>query len=64
MTFEDLLREAEADPDVVGIVLGGSRGKGALVTERSDHDVWVIVREGGYERWAAAHPSSTAIRWR
>jgi hypothetical protein len=56
VTFEELLREAEADPDVVGVVLGGSRGKGALVTEHSDHDVWVIVREGGYERWATVHP--------
>ncbi|MEX1357713.1 MAG: hypothetical protein WD981_03725 [Gaiellaceae bacterium] len=44
-SFEELLREAQADPDVVGVVLGGSRGKGALLTERSDHDVYVIVRD-------------------
>lgn len=41
----ELLREAEADPDVVGVVLGGSRGKDALVTNLSDHDVYVIVRD-------------------
>lgn len=45
MTFADLLREAKADPEVVGVVLAGSRGKRALVTEHSDHDVWVIVRD-------------------
>ena len=39
------LRRAEADPEVLGVVLGGSRGKGALVTEHSDYDVWVIVRD-------------------
>jgi hypothetical protein len=56
LTFESLLAEAEADPDVVGVVLGGSRGKGDLVTEQSDHDVYVIVRDDtAYERWAARH---------
>ena len=57
MDFESLLGEAEADPDVLGVVLGGSRGKGELVTEHSDHDVYVILRdEAAYERWSAAHP--------
>lgn len=55
--FESLLGEAEADPDVVGVVLGGSRGKGEPVTERSDHDVYVILRdEAACERWSTAHP--------
>lgn len=45
MTLEDVLRRAEADREVLGVVLGGSRGKGALVTEHSDYDVWVIVRD-------------------
>lgn len=54
--FEELVREAESDPDVVGVVLGGSRGKGALVTERSDYDVYVIVaNDAAYERWAGRH---------
>jgi hypothetical protein len=44
--FETLLAEAEADPRVLGVVLGGSRGKGDFVTERSDFDVYVIVEEG------------------
>jgi hypothetical protein len=54
--FDALLAEAETDPDVVGVVLGGSRGKGALVTEASDHDVYVVLRDDAvYERWSARH---------
>jgi hypothetical protein len=54
--FETLFAEAEADPDVLGIVLGGSRGKGDLVTERSDYDVYVIVRDdAAFERWSARY---------
>jgi hypothetical protein len=57
LTFEELLREAEADSDVVGVFFGGSRGKGALLTEWSDHDVWVVVRDDtAYGRWAERHP--------
>jgi hypothetical protein len=57
LTFESLLAEAEADEDVVGVVLGGSRGKGDLATDLSDYDVYVILRDdAAYERWAARHP--------
>jgi hypothetical protein len=55
--FETILAEAEADPGVLGVVPGGSRGKRALVTERSDHDLYVIVRdEAARDRWATRHP--------
>lgn len=37
------MAEAEADPDVLGVVLMGSRGFDHFVTARSDHDVLVIV---------------------
>jgi hypothetical protein len=43
--LEPLLEEARADDNVVGLVVFGSRGKGAFVTERSDWDVFVVVRE-------------------
>ena len=57
LSFEALLAEAEADPGVVGVVLTGSRGKRALLTEWSDHDVWVILRDAeARDRWAARHP--------
>ena len=43
--FDALLAEARADDNVLGLVLFGSRGKGAYVDERSDWDVFVVVRE-------------------
>lgn len=48
--FDELLREARDDDNVVGIVVFGSRGKGAFVTERSDWDVFVVVNEHRSER--------------
>ena len=45
MALEPLLEEARADENVVGLVVFGSRGKGAFVTEHSDWDVFVVVRE-------------------
>ena len=59
MTLEELVREAEADPDVVGVLLGGSHGRrgGALVTEHSDLDVYfVAVDQEARDRWARKHP--------
>jgi hypothetical protein len=44
--FARLLAVAHTDPRVVGLVLGGSRGKDAsYVTERSDYDAYVIVSD-------------------
>jgi hypothetical protein len=44
-TYRDFLARAAADANVVGVVLSGSRGAGALVTDASDFDVFVLVRE-------------------
>jgi hypothetical protein len=43
--LDALLEEARADENVIGVVVFGSRGKGGYVTEASDWDVFVIVRE-------------------
>lgn len=43
--LDELLAEAEADENVVGVVLFGSRARGAYVDERSDWDVYIVVRE-------------------
>ncbi len=40
-----LLASARDDENVVGVVIFGSRGKGAYVTTASDCDVFVVVRE-------------------
>jgi predicted nucleotidyltransferase len=45
-SFESLVARAEADLDVVGVVLTGSRARG-MATEHSDTDVLVVVRERG-----------------
>jgi predicted nucleotidyltransferase len=42
---DDLLERARADENVVGVVHSGSRGRGSYVTEQSDWDYFVVVRE-------------------
>lgn len=44
-SFERLVEEAQRDRNVVGLFLGGSRGKGRE-TKDSDYDTYVIVRDG------------------
>lgn len=44
--FEDMLAHARGDERIVGVVLGGSRGKGFEV-EGSDWDVYLIVTDEG-----------------
>lgn len=53
LTYDDVVRLAEADPAVVGLFLIGSKSMEGLATERSDHDLFVITAEGaatGLER--------------
>lgn len=45
LAFVELLGTARRDDRVVGLFLGGSRGKGDLATGRSDYDVYLITRE-------------------
>jgi hypothetical protein len=42
--LDDFLAEAERDPNVLAVLLSGSRGAG-IHDERSDYDVYVVVRE-------------------
>jgi hypothetical protein len=42
LTFEELLEQARADDRVIGLFLGGSRGKGANVRPDSDYDVRIL----------------------
>jgi hypothetical protein len=43
--LDALLAEAREDDNVLGVVVFGSRGKGAFVRDGSDWDVFVVVRE-------------------
>ena len=49
--LEELLARAREDENVVGVIHSGSRGRNAYVTDASDWDAFVIVREerGDYE---------------
>jgi len=41
--FQELVKQVKKDPNVLGLILGGSRGKG-LVTKVSDYDVNLVVK--------------------
>ena len=43
--FQQILQRAQADLYVVGLLLGGSRGKG-FESESSDYDICVVVADG------------------
>jgi hypothetical protein len=45
LKFQVLCKEAESNPSIIGLFLGGSRGKGRP-TPHSDYDVYVIVKDG------------------
>ncbi|GIF62932.1 hypothetical protein Ais01nite_09670 [Asanoa ishikariensis] len=53
MTYAALLARAEADPDVVGVILSGSKARGTD-GPHSDWDVHVVVREQT-PRWTGSH---------
>ena len=65
MTYESLVEQAHTDPDVVGLVLTGSRGRGFRVRSDSDWDVRLVVRDEGFddcaERYATPHGSLVEV---
>ncbi|SNS63152.1 Nucleotidyltransferase domain-containing protein [Asanoa hainanensis] len=52
MTYADVLARAEADPDVVGVILTGSQARGTA-GPHSDWDVLVVVRSHA-PRWTTS----------
>ncbi len=52
--FRPILARAGEDPNVVGLVVFGSRGAGVFATERSDWDVFVVLRAFD-PAWSAGH---------
>ncbi len=58
--YEDLLQRAQADDNVVGLILAGSRGPGIFATDRSDFDTYLILRspDGG---WRAGHGAPVEV---
>ena len=54
--FQALLRQAGADPDVLGVVLTGSHAQG-LATPGSDYDVRVVLRDEADARTQNRYPA-------
>jgi predicted nucleotidyltransferase len=63
--FQVLLKEARDDPQIIGLVLTGSRGKG-FGSEASDFDVLLVVRPEALESYRARfyeHESWAGFDW-
>ena len=61
--YRVILERARADPQVVGVVVFGSRGAGAYVTEISDVDAFVVVDgpNAVVTAWRTPHGSAAEI---
>lgn len=49
--YQQILKEVESDPHVIGFVLGGGRGKG-FTTGYADYDIVIIVPDDKKEEYA------------
>lgn len=58
--YGELVRRAEADENVLGLILAGSRGTGIFVTERSDFDTYVVLRSPESD-WGAGHGEAVEV---
>lgn len=61
LTFDEFLRLTDDDPAVVGLVLIGSQAHDGLVTEHSDHDLWVVLADGAASDLQTLHGHRTAL---
>jgi hypothetical protein len=62
--YRALIRSARSDPNILGIILSGSRGAGRG-TALSDHDIKIVVRDavaGKYRRRFARPPPGLDVR--
>ena len=60
-TYDEFLRLTDDDPAVVGLVLIGSQAHDGLVTEHSDHDLWVVLADGAASDLQSLHGHRTAL---
>jgi hypothetical protein len=65
VTYEELVDMARSDEGVLGLVLTGSRGQGMFVTDESDWDVRLVVRDEVRDeyraRFATPHGSRVEV---
>jgi predicted nucleotidyltransferase len=61
--YHALVEEFTADQNVIGLILGGSRGRGLYIREDSDWDLYVVLRDGALlDEYAARYPSQHGDR--
>jgi hypothetical protein len=48
--FKEVFETAQKDPNIIGLVLGGSRGKG-FATKYSDYDTYMVVKDDAFESY-------------
>lgn len=60
LTPDAFLDRATADPGVVGLVLKGSHAHEGMVTEHSDHDLYVVLADGTDSELARLHGHRSA----
>jgi hypothetical protein len=58
--YATFLASPTADENVVGLVVSGSRGAQAFVTDRSDYDVFLVLRQAD-DKWRFDYGSSVEI---
>jgi len=58
--YQVFLDSAAADENVVGVVLSGSQVAASFVTDKSDFDVFVVLREPG-DRWPFVRGSAVEV---
>ncbi|PIN95831.1 MAG: hypothetical protein COU45_06540, partial [Nitrosopumilus sp. CG10_big_fil_rev_8_21_14_0_10_33_7] len=45
--YKNIVKIAKKDPNIIGLILSGSRGKGKqFVTKNSDYDTFIVVKDG------------------
>jgi len=62
-SFDDLMTRAKADPDVLGIVLTGSKGREGMATQHSDYDICLVVADGVRPDWQPVHSPALDLWW-
>ena len=59
--YAELVERARADPDVLGLILTGSRGRGFRIRPDSDWDVRLVVRDGATDVYSTPHGSPVEV---
>jgi hypothetical protein len=59
--YAELVERADADDDVLGLILTGSRGRDFRVRPDSDHDVRLVLRDGAHDSYSTPHGSPVEV---